>query len=144
LDELSICLQHQRDNARLLKTLFRLRGLGNIAHIIKLIGATDNNLNDVTLEISLGLLTCITGVSGAGKSTLINRTLYPFCRVICTTAAWKLCWCAKCWAWSKSTKADVVMLDFAVQQENAKMMIYLKLMALVTAQLGMDISVLVG
>ncbi|UJS23153.1 excinuclease ABC subunit UvrA [Thiothrix winogradskyi] len=146
LDEPSIGL-HQRDNARLLKTLFRLRDLGNTVivvehdedairsadHVldigpgagvhggyiiaqgtpeevfatpdsvtgqfmsgrrkitmpaqrtpfnpertIKLIGATGNNLNDVSLEIPLGLLTCITGVSGSGKSTLINRTLYPF------------------------------------------------------------------
>ncbi len=45
--------------------------------VLKLIGATGNNLQNVTLEIPLGLLTCITGVSGSGKSTLINRTLYP-------------------------------------------------------------------
>lgn len=40
-------------------------------------GASGNNLQNVTLEIPLGLLTCITGVSGSGKSTLINHTLYP-------------------------------------------------------------------
>ena len=40
-------------------------------------GATGNNLQDVKLEIPLGLLTCVTGVSGSGKSTLINSTLYP-------------------------------------------------------------------
>ncbi|MFQ3229390.1 excinuclease ABC subunit UvrA [Reinekea sp.] len=40
-------------------------------------GATGNNLNNVTLEVPVGLFTCITGVSGSGKSTLINRTLYP-------------------------------------------------------------------
>jgi excinuclease ABC subunit A len=40
-------------------------------------GATGNNLQAVTLEIPLGLLTCITGVSGSGKSSLINSTLYP-------------------------------------------------------------------
>lgn len=40
-------------------------------------GANGNNLQDVTLEIPLGLMTCITGVSGSGKSTLINGTLYP-------------------------------------------------------------------
>ena len=40
-------------------------------------GATGNNLQAVTLEIPVGLLTCITGVSGSGKSTLINGTLYP-------------------------------------------------------------------
>lgn len=44
---------------------------------LKLHGATGNNLNEVTLEIPLGLLTCVTGVSGSGKSTLINGTLYP-------------------------------------------------------------------
>ncbi len=39
-------------------------------------GASGNNLNEVTLNIPAGLLTCITGVSGSGKSTLINGTLY--------------------------------------------------------------------
>lgn len=42
-----------------------------------MLGATGNNLNNVDLEIPVGLLTCITGVSGSGKSTLINDTLYP-------------------------------------------------------------------
>jgi len=145
LDEPSIGL-HQRDNARLLQTLIRLRDLGNTVlvvehdedairaadHIIDigpgagvhggqivaagtaqqlaahpdsltgqylsgalgiavpkqrhpidperqlvLSGAQGNNLNNVTLSIPLGLLSCITGVSGSGKSTLINRTLMP-------------------------------------------------------------------
>ena len=40
-------------------------------------GASGNNLQQVTLNLPLGLLTCITGVSGSGKSTLINRTLMP-------------------------------------------------------------------
>ena len=40
-------------------------------------GAAGNNLQNVTLELPIGLLTCITGVSGSGKSTLINGTLYP-------------------------------------------------------------------
>jgi excinuclease ABC subunit A len=44
---------------------------------LKLKGATGNNLKNVTLEIPLGTLTCVTGVSGSGKSTLINHTLYP-------------------------------------------------------------------
>ena len=44
---------------------------------IKLEGATGNNLKNVTVEIPLGTLTCVTGVSGSGKSTLINGTLYP-------------------------------------------------------------------
>lgn len=145
LDEPSIGL-HQRDNARLLNTLFHLRDIGNtvivvehdeeairsadhvidigpgagvhggeivaqgsISDIIKskrsltgkylsgkeqieiperrteynpektlcLRGATGNNLQNISLTIPLGLLTCITGVSGSGKSTLINNTLYP-------------------------------------------------------------------
>jgi excinuclease ABC subunit A len=42
-----------------------------------LTGASGNNLQGVTLEIPVGLLTCVTGVSGSGKSTLINNTLYP-------------------------------------------------------------------
>ncbi len=44
---------------------------------IVLSGATGNNLQNVTLEIPLGIMTCVTGVSGSGKSTLINGTLYP-------------------------------------------------------------------
>jgi len=143
LDEPSIGL-HQRDNARLLDTLKRLRDLGNTVivvehdedairtadeiidvgpgagihggHIIAqgsvddiiaapasltgkylsgeivvpvpsrrpvdprrtltVIGARGNNLKNVTAEIPLGLLTCITGVSGGGKSTLLIDTLY--------------------------------------------------------------------
>jgi excinuclease ABC subunit A len=146
LDEPSIGL-HQRDNDRLLRTLFRLRDLGNTVIVVehdedairsadyvvdigpgagvhggqiiaqgtpeavaatddsitgqflsgkraisiptqrtpfnpertlKVLGASGNNLNNVDLEIPLGLLTCVTGVSGSGKSTLINRTLYPY------------------------------------------------------------------
>ncbi|MDF7667558.1 excinuclease ABC subunit UvrA [Orbaceae bacterium ESL0727] len=45
--------------------------------ILSLIGATGNNLKNVTLNLPVGLFTCITGVSGSGKSTLINDTLYP-------------------------------------------------------------------
>ncbi|WP_153146864.1 excinuclease ABC subunit UvrA [Dechloromonas sp. H13] len=43
---------------------------------LRVVGAYGNNLKDVTLELPVGLLTCITGVSGSGKSTLINDTLY--------------------------------------------------------------------
>ncbi|OON41656.1 excinuclease ABC subunit A [Izhakiella australiensis] len=45
--------------------------------VLKLTGASGNNLKDVTLTLPVGLFTCITGVSGSGKSTLINDTLFP-------------------------------------------------------------------
>ena len=146
LDEPSIGL-HQRDNARLLKTLLKLRDLGNtvivVEHdeeailnadhvidmgpgagvhggdvvaegtpeqikknknsltgdylsgrksiavpkkrlpntcrqMIKISGATCNNLKNIDVAIPVGLMTCITGVSGSGKSTLINDTLFPY------------------------------------------------------------------
>jgi len=50
---------------------------GNPEKVLRLTGATGNNLQDVTLELPLGLLVCITGVSGSGRSTLINGTLMP-------------------------------------------------------------------
>ena len=44
--------------------------------MIKLKGATGNNLKSVNADIPLGVLTCVTGVSGGGKSTLILETLW--------------------------------------------------------------------
>ncbi|MGE0545402.1 MAG: excinuclease ABC subunit UvrA [Kofleriaceae bacterium] len=143
LDEPSIGL-HQRDNERLIKTLHRLRDLGNTVlvvehdeatieaadwvvdfgpgagrhggHVVaegtpdevknnpesltgrflagteaidvpatrrtpsswvKLSGAREHNLKNVTVEIPLGVMVAVTGVSGAGKSSLINATLFP-------------------------------------------------------------------
>ena len=43
---------------------------------IKVIGASGNNLQRVSVAIPVGLFTCVTGVSGSGKSTLVNDTLY--------------------------------------------------------------------
>ena len=43
---------------------------------IKILGAQENNLKNLDVEIPLGIMTCITGVSGSGKSSLINEILY--------------------------------------------------------------------
>lgn len=40
-------------------------------------GASGNNLQNITLRLPVGVMTCVTGVSGSGKSTLINNTLFP-------------------------------------------------------------------
>lgn len=42
-------------------------------------GAAENNLQNITVKIPIGVLTAVTGVSGSGKSSLINQTLYPAC-----------------------------------------------------------------
>lgn len=44
---------------------------------ISIINAHENNLKNISVEIPVGLFTCITGVSGSGKSSLINQTLLP-------------------------------------------------------------------
>ncbi|WP_444908651.1 excinuclease ABC subunit UvrA [Microbulbifer sp. TRSA005] len=53
------------------------RYIPNEDYMLRLEGASGNNLQNVDLEIPVGLFTCVTGVSGSGKSTLINTTLYP-------------------------------------------------------------------
>jgi excinuclease ABC subunit A len=50
-------------------------------NVVKLKGATGNNLKNVDLVIPTGLMTCVTGVSGSGKSTLINDTLYKLAHI---------------------------------------------------------------
>lgn len=52
----------------------RRKGNGNTLTIV---GATGNNLKNVTANFPLGTFICVTGVSGSGKSTLINETLQP-------------------------------------------------------------------
>ncbi|MFB3082161.1 MAG: excinuclease ABC subunit UvrA, partial [Gammaproteobacteria bacterium] len=48
----------------------------NGKRILRLYGASGNNLKQVDIELPVGLMICVTGVSGSGKSTLVNDTLY--------------------------------------------------------------------
>lgn len=43
---------------------------------LTVVGATENNLQNVTVDIPLGVITCITGVSGSGKSSLVNEIIF--------------------------------------------------------------------
>ncbi len=52
------------------------RNRGEPGKELRIIGATGNNLKNVSLHLPVGLFVCVTGVSGSGKSTLINDTLY--------------------------------------------------------------------
>ncbi len=54
-----------------------MRTCVNRMELVRLVGATGNNLQNISVDIPCGLFTCVTGVSGSGKSTLINQTLYP-------------------------------------------------------------------
>jgi excinuclease ABC subunit A len=53
-----------------------LRRVPDPKRMLRVLGATANNLKKVTAEFPLGVMTCVTGVSGSGKSTLINDTLF--------------------------------------------------------------------
>ncbi len=53
------------------------RNVADITRMLRIKGSTGNNLQNISVDIPVGLMTCVTGVSGSGKSTLINNTLYP-------------------------------------------------------------------
>jgi Excinuclease ABC subunit A len=44
--------------------------------VLRILGARENNLKDIDVDIPLGVFTCVTGVSGSGKSSLVNEILY--------------------------------------------------------------------
>jgi excinuclease ABC subunit A len=54
----------------------RVRHAPDPKRMLRISGATANNLKNLTAEFPLGLMTCVTGVSGSGKSTLVNDTLF--------------------------------------------------------------------
>lgn len=74
LKENTITAQYMSGKMKIEVPKTRRKGNGKS---IKLSGATGNNLKNVSIEVPLGKLVCVTGVSGSGKSTLINETLYP-------------------------------------------------------------------
>ncbi|HNY35946.1 MAG TPA: excinuclease ABC subunit UvrA [Candidatus Pacearchaeota archaeon] len=54
------------------------RGVHSAMPKLKIIGATENNLKNINVDIPLGRLVCLTGVSGSGKSTLMNNIIYKY------------------------------------------------------------------
>lgn len=53
------------------------RRAGN-GSVLRIVGAKENNLQNLTVDIPLGTLTCVTGISGSGKSSLVNEVLYKY------------------------------------------------------------------
>ena len=74
LKDHTLTAMYMNDEMKIVVPKKRREGNGKF---LKLTGATGNNLKNVSIELPLGQMICVTGVSGSGKSTLINETLYP-------------------------------------------------------------------
>lgn len=74
LEQNSLTAQYLKGTVQIAVPATRRAGNGKT---LSLKGATGNNLKNLTLNLPLGKMTCITGVSGSGKSSLIHNTLFP-------------------------------------------------------------------
>ena len=71
----SLTAQYMRGEKQIDMPAARRKGNGTY---LRVVGASENNLNNVTVRFPLGTFTVVTGVSGSGKSTLVNDVLYRF------------------------------------------------------------------
>jgi len=69
----SLTARYLRGELRIEVPLQRRAGNGKA---LKVVGAREHNLRDLTVEVPLGTLTCVTGASGSGKSTLVHRIIH--------------------------------------------------------------------